>query len=136
MVDITHTVKERQPIKQWLFLFLKDRILGKKYDLSLAFVGETTSKKTNKATRGKDYPTNILSFQYDSSSGEILICPNIAKKEYKKFDMSYSNFLTYLFIHGCLHLKGLDHGDKMEKLEDKYLTLALKQKSNQHSSTK
>jgi probable rRNA maturation factor len=128
MVEITHTVKEKQPIKKWLFLFLKDRILGKKYDLSLAFVGETISKKTNSSTRGKDYPTNILSFPYDDKSGEILICPNIAKKEYKKFDMSYPDFLIYLFIHGCLHLKGLDHGDEMEKLEDKYLILALKQK--------
>jgi probable rRNA maturation factor len=128
MLDITKTVKEKQPIKQWLFLFLKDRILGKKYDLSLVFVGETISKRTNKENRGKDYPTNILSFSYDEKSGEILICPKVAKKEYKKFDMSYPNFLIYLFIHGCLHLKGLDHGDEMEKLEDKYLVLALKQK--------
>ena len=128
MVDITHTVKEKQPIKQWLFLFLKDRILGKKYYLSVAFVGDATSKKTNNATRGKDYPTDILSFPLDDSAGEILICPNMAKKKNKEFDMSYSHFLIFIFIHGCLHLRGLDHGEEMEKLEDKYLTLALKQK--------
>ena len=128
MLDITHTVKEKQPIKQWLFLFLKDQILGKKYDLSLAFVGETNSKKANFASRGKNKSTNILSFPLDETSGEILICPTVAKKEYKKFDISYPNFLLYLFIHGCLHLKGLDHGDNMDRLEDKFLTLALKQK--------
>lgn len=128
MLEITHTVKDKQPIKKWLFLFLKDRILGKRYELSLAFIGETTAKKTNKVSRGKDYATDILSFPLDDSSGEILICPNIAKKKNKDFDMSYSHFLIFLFIHGCLHLKGLDHGEEMEKLEDKYLTLVLKQK--------
>ena len=128
MVEITQTVKEKQPIKQWLFLFLKDRILGKKYNLSVAFVGDTTSRKTNKATRGKDYPTDILSFPLDELSGEILICPNMTRKKNKEFDMSYPQFLIFIFIHGCLHLKGLDHGDEMEKLEDKYFALALKQK--------
>jgi probable rRNA maturation factor len=129
MLDITHTVKEKQPFKQWLFLFLKEQILGKKYDLSVAFVGETSSKKANLSSRGKNKSTNILSFPLNKTSGEILICPVVAKREYKKFDLSYQDFLTYLFIHGCLHLKGHDHGEEMEKLEDKYLTLALKQRN-------
>lgn len=128
MLDITHTVKEKQPIKNWLFLFLKEEILGKRYDLSLVLIGATRSRRINKESRGKDYPTNILSFEYDEKSGEILICPDVAKKEYKKFDLSYPDFLTYLFIHGCLHLKGLDHGEEMEKLEDKYMVKALKKK--------
>lgn len=128
MLDITHTVKEKQPIKNWLFLFLKDQILGKKYNLSVAFVGETSSKKANFVSRGKNKSTDILSFQLGELSGEILICPNVAKRKYKKFEITYPDFLLYIFIHGCLHLKGIDHGEEMEKLEDKYLTLALKQK--------
>jgi ssRNA-specific RNase YbeY (16S rRNA maturation enzyme) len=44
----------------------------------------------------------------------------VVKKEAKNFSLSYKEFLTLLIVHGCLHLKGLDHGGKMDKLEEKY----------------
>jgi ssRNA-specific RNase YbeY (16S rRNA maturation enzyme) len=37
-----------------------------------------------------------------------------------EFDRTYENFLVFLFIHGLVHLKGYDHGDKMEKVEIKF----------------
>ncbi len=38
----------------------------------------------------------------------------------KEFERPYDNFLIFLFIHGCVHLKGYDHGAKMEKVEEKF----------------
>lgn len=100
---------------------ISDTILGKKYDLSLVFIGKKRSQTINKTYRNKDYPTNILSFPLDKDTGEIFICLDKVKTEKKNFDMSEHKFLTYLFIHGALHLKGYDHGKKMESLEEKYL---------------
>jgi rRNA maturation RNase YbeY len=55
------------------------------------------------------------------SVGEIYICLSIAKKDAKKFEMSYNKFLHLLVIHGVLHLKGHAHGSTMEELEDSYV---------------
>jgi probable rRNA maturation factor len=99
---------------------IKDDILGKKYSLSLTFIGGTRAQSLNKEHRGKDYTPNVLSFPLDKGVGEIFITPTIAKKEAHKFDMTHRGYVGFLFIHGCLHLKGLDHGDAMDKAEKKY----------------
>jgi len=102
------------------FDMMKNKILGKKYDLSLIFVSEKKIKDLNKTFRKKDSPTDILSFPIDKNLGEVFICEKIAKKKSKEFDREYNNFIAFLFIHGCVHLLGHDHGNKMEKTETKY----------------
>ena len=97
------------------------KILGARYELSLVFVGATRAKTLNATYRKKDYIPNVLSFPLDERSGEIFICPEIAKREAKKYNLSEKGYVAYLFIHGCLHLKGHDHGDTMDKLEQRYL---------------
>ncbi|MFT5849993.1 MAG: rRNA maturation RNase YbeY [Patiriisocius sp.] len=101
---------------------IKDDILGKKYSLSLAFIGDIRSQRLNEEHRGKTYTPNVLSFPLDTNIGEVFITPTIAKKEAHKFNLSHKGYVGFLFIHACLHLKGLPHGDKMDKLEQKYVT--------------
>jgi probable rRNA maturation factor len=103
------------------FLSIKEKLLGKKYDLTVIFCTPKESQEKNKTYRGKDYPTNILSFPLSETEGEIYISLSTARRDAKNFDMSYEKFLHLLFVHGCLHLKGHDHGSTMEELEDKYL---------------
>lgn len=104
------------------FFDLKNEILGKNYDLSIAFVEKNKSHELNKKYREKDKPTNILSFPLSKNTGELVICPAVVKKEAKNFDKNFKEFLGFLVIHGMLHLKGLEHGKKMENLEQKYLS--------------
>lgn len=99
---------------------IKDDILGKKYVLSLSFVGGTTAQKLNKQYRNKTYVPNVLSFPLDESMGEIFITPTVAAREAHKYSMSKNGYIGFLFIHALLHLKGLDHGDTMDKAEKKY----------------
>ena len=99
---------------------MKDDILGKKYSVSLAFIGGTRAQALNKKHRGKDYTPNVLSFPLDTHLGEIFITPTIAKKEAHKFEMTHKGYIGFLFVHACLHLKGLDHGDVMDKAEKKW----------------
>lgn len=100
---------------------IKNDILKEKYDLSVNFVSPSVAQDLNIKYRNKDYIPNILSFPLSKNEGEIYICLSIARSEAKKFSLSYKNFLILLIAHGCLHLKGMDHGDRMEKEEDKYL---------------
>lgn len=99
------------------FLDIKNHILGKKYVLSTVFVGEALSKKLNYKYRQKNKPTNVLSFPLSKTEGEIFLNLKRAKMEAPKFGDSYTNFVGFLFIHGLLHLKGMDHGSRMEQAE-------------------
>lgn len=103
------------------FAKIKDTILGKDYELSIAIVSKAESKKLNGTLRGKDYPTNILSFPLSKMSGEIVFQMDKVRADAPNFDMSYRKFFLFLFIHGCLHLKGMEHSSIMEREERKFL---------------
>jgi probable rRNA maturation factor len=111
-IDSTFLVtnKTKRPLPRGPFLKIKNKALGKSYDLSLVFVGNALSHKLNLSYRGKDKPTNVLSFPLSKTSGEIFIDLSLAKKE-----------VVFLFIHGVLHLKGMQHGATMEREEKKLL---------------
>ena len=96
---------------------MRDAVLGARHALSLTFVGEATARKANKATRGKTYVPNVLSFPLSKNSGEILICPAVAKKQAKEYGLTPEQFVGILFIHGLFHLKGRSHGSRMESEE-------------------
>ncbi len=115
MFEITNKTKAKLP--RLAFCDIKDVVLGKKYDLSLVFIGSTRSRKLNKNTRNIDKPTNILSFPLSRNTGEIFIDLNLAQSQAHKFDRDKSNFIAFLFIHGLMHLKGYDHGSTMESKE-------------------
>ena len=101
---------------------LKNDILGKRYALSVVSVSEEKSKEINKKYRGEDKATNVLSFALRKNEGELVLCPAVIRRETKIFGKSFDWLFGFLVIHGMLHLKGHDHGKKMEKLEKKYLS--------------
>ncbi len=113
--------------------------------LSLAFVGKAEIKKLNKKFRGKDKPTDVLSFELKDSAekgylGEIIICPDVVKENAKKYKVTVKSEMIKVFVHGILHLCGYDHPDyvedprqnrdektekeaeEMENLQNKYLS--------------
>ena len=118
-VIITKTVKKQPP--KIPAATIVEKIAGKRYNLSLVFVGEKRAQSLNMQCRKKDYIPNVLSFPLDDSTGEIYICPSVAKKEAKNFNLSYRGYISFLLIHGLLHLKGHAHGATMEGLERKHM---------------
>jgi len=116
--SITRETKGKLP--RLPFADIKNKILGEKYSLSLAFVGRNRAIELHKQFKHKDDAVNILSFPLSKTEGEIIISLEKAKRECKNFDRGYENYLAFLFIHGCVHLKGFVHSDKMEKEEMKY----------------
>ncbi len=110
-LTITNTTKSTLP--RVPFADIKNKILGETYALSIVFIGEKKSRELNFTYRQKDKPTNILSFPLDKKTGEIFIC-------LKKLG-DYT--VSYLLIHGCLHLKGMEHGSTMDRAEKKWLEI-------------
>ena len=103
------------------FDVLKDEILGKKYELTLSFVTLPEIKKLSMLYKGDATHTNVLSFPLSKNFGEIMICPDTAKKEAPKFGRTYREHLIFLVIHGMLHLDGYVHGSRMESAEKRLM---------------
>ena len=119
LFSIHNTTKGKLP--RLPFVQIKNAILGEQYELSLVCIGNARSRALNRQYRNKDYSTNVLSFPLSKSEGEIFLDLKKSKSEAPKFEMNYTTFIAYLFIHGLLHLKGHDHGPNMEALEKKFL---------------
>ena len=121
MLDITNTTKQKFNLSLELLEKITDEILGKEYELSIVIIADKKSQNLNKKFRNKDYPTNVLSFPLEETSGEIFLNLKKSMFEAKDFQMKTKDFLYYLLIHSMLHLKGYDHGNEMESLEKIYM---------------
>lgn len=117
-ITISHTTKSFPELP---YEEMKNAVLGKKYTLSLSFIGDVRAAALNKAHRNATYIPNVLSFPLQDDTGEIYIAPSVAKREAKKFELTPNGYMGYLFIHGLLHLKGYPHGDTMDKAEKKFM---------------
>lgn len=97
------------------------KVLGDKFDLSTVFAGDQLMENLNKKYRKKTGTCTVLSFSLSDTQGEIFINEQRAKKEALKLKISDKDYLDYLFIHSLLHLKGYEHGKKMEQEEKKLI---------------
>jgi probable rRNA maturation factor len=115
---LTNTTRSKYRVP---FLEIKNDILGASYQLSLALVGEKRARLVNQRARHKDYVPNVLSFPLSKTAGEIYLTPSVSKREARNFEHTEREHLIFLYIHGLLHLKGYDHGRRMEDLEVRFL---------------
>ena len=94
--------------------------MGKRYSLSVVVITPARMKRLNRTYRRKDASTDILSFPLSKNEGEIYFSMPDVRKKAKAFAMKEADYFSYLYIHGLVHLKGLDHGKKMDALEKKH----------------
>lgn len=105
----------------------KKKLLTEKTELTLVFLSAQEMKKINYQFRKKNKATDILSFESSdpNSLGELLLCMDVLKKQAAENNHSLQNEITYMLIHGILHLLGYDHEisraeeKKMFRLQDK-----------------
>jgi len=81
--------------------------------LELIFVDNVTIASINKEYRGKDTPTDVLSFPLEDMGmgllGSVVISLDMAKAKSDEFGHTLEDEVSLLFIHGLLHLLGYDH---------------------------
>jgi probable rRNA maturation factor len=83
----------------------------KNIELTLVFLDLKPAKKINKEFRNKDYATDVLSFESmtPDSLGELVLCPEVLKKQSQEHGLTFQMELGYMVLHGVLHLLGYDH---------------------------
>jgi probable rRNA maturation factor len=141
--DLADTVSQNLPtqdtISQWLKLaysLANDSLALEQQknndlapELSIRIVSIEESQSLNAQYRGKDKPTNVLSFESDLPDfvpsaflGDLVICAQIVANEALEQQKTLEHHWAHMCIHGMLHLMGLDHiedadAHEMESLE-------------------
>jgi probable rRNA maturation factor len=110
----------------WLESIAPARARG---DVSVAFVSDARIRAMNRAYRGKDVPTDVLSFPADPSHrpvggilGDIVIAVGVARRQAERAGHSLATETKVLALHGLLHLLGYDHetdAGQMARLESR-----------------
>lgn len=104
--------------------------------VSIVLADDVFVRKLNKEYRGKDKPTNVLSFPQDTgddpiaalesgSYGDIVLALETVQKEALEQEKSFDDHLSHLIIHGFLHLLGYDHEDDRSAAEMENLEIAI-----------
>lgn len=107
--------------KRWAAAACENRIL--KADLAIRLVDSKEGLSLNRHYRGKDSPTNVLSFPAELPPGvempipllgDLVICAPVVAREAAEQGKALNAHYAHLTIHGVLHLLGLDHEDERE----------------------
>ena len=98
------------------------------YDATIVLTDDAEMAELNRTWRGKDAPTNVLSFPAGEVPGEpgplgdIVIAFETTERESNDENIAFADHVSHLVVHGVLHLLGLDHmqdddAERMEALE-------------------
>ncbi len=94
-------------------------------ELVIRIVDEEESRQLNKAYRGRDRATNVLSFPFEppagvpaealgSHLGDLVICAPVVEREATAQAKPLAAHWAHMVVHGVLHLRGFDHSDEQE----------------------
>ncbi|ABR75293.1 protein of unknown function UPF0054 [Actinobacillus succinogenes 130Z] len=103
-------------------------------EITIRIVDEAESHDLNLTYRGKDRPTNVLSFPFECPEevelpllGDLVICRQVVEREAEQQGKPLPAHWAHMVVHGCLHLLGYDHIEddeavEMESLETQIMT--------------
>jgi len=135
-IDVRRRVRTwaptRSDLASWASSALGRRAAGR--EIGVAVVGPAESRRLNAQYRGRDKPTNVLSFPVPDLPatalsegkarplGDLVICPQVLRAEAREQKKSLRAHWAHLVVHGSLHLIGYDHerdsdADRMERRE-------------------
>lgn len=127
------TLPSTANLKKWVaHVLAQEKVQG---SIVIRIVDLVESQQLNQTYRGKNKPTNVLSFPFAQAEtftlpekilGDLVLCAPLIKQEANEQNKSVSAHWAHLIIHGTLHLLGYDHmideeAETMEALEIKLL---------------
>ncbi|EEQ20787.1 metalloprotease [Yersinia intermedia ATCC 29909] len=95
-------------------------------EVTVRLVDEAESHELNLTYRGKDKPTNVLSFPFEAPPeielpllGDLIICRQVVEQEAIEQEKALLAHWAHMVVHGSLHLLGYDHivDDEAEEME-------------------
>ena len=130
-IDDDPTLPASADIQRWVNCVTTR--LDETVELTVRIVGADESRQLNHRYRGKDQPTNVLSFPFEVPEGielnllgDLVICAPVVAREADEQQKPLHHHWAHMVIHGTLHLLGYDHIDdadatEMETLETRLL---------------
>lgn len=121
-----------QQIEQWATAAVQPQ--SDEVEMTVRIVDEAESHELNLNYRGKDRPTNVLSFPFECPDevelpllGDLVICRQVVEREAQEQDKPVMAHWAHMVVHGSLHLLGYDHieddeAEEMESLETQIMT--------------
>ena len=116
-----------EQIVQWATAAVQPK--GDEVEMTVRIVDEAESHELNLTYRGKDRPTNVLSFPFECPDevalpllGDLVICRQVVEREAAEQEKPLIAHWAHMVVHGSLHLLGYDHikdneAEEMESLE-------------------
>lgn len=126
--------------KKWVKASLQGARGSEAIELTIRIVDESESQQLNSEYRGKDKPTNVLSFEFEQPPGlvdlgeelpylgDLVICSAVVEREAKAQNKSLEAHWAHMMVHGTLHLQGYDHIEEKEAQEMEALEIKILQK--------
>jgi probable rRNA maturation factor len=98
-------------------------------EITVRVVDETEGRALNRDFRGKDYATNVLTFDYGREpviTADLVLCAPVVEREARVQGVALQAHYAHLLVHGALHAQGHDHerasdARKMEAIESRLL---------------
>ena len=119
--------------QHWLEAFLPQ--FQAESEITIRIVDIAESQYLNLTYRGKDNPTNVLSFPFEALDniplpllGDLVICRQVVEKEAIEQHKTLDAHWAHMVIHGCLHLLGYDHQHDFEAEEMETIETEIMQK--------
>jgi len=100
---------DRRQLRRWV-----QAALATDAELVLRFVGSAEGRALNRQFRGRDRPTNVLTFDYEREPrvhADIVVCLPVLRAEAAAQGKAERDHLAHLVVHGVLHAQGHDHED-------------------------
>ena len=91
--------------------------LGLSAEITVRIVGAEEGQALNRDFRGKDYATNVLTFDYSHApvvSADLILCAPVVEAEAREQKITLEAHYAHLLVHGTLHAQGHDHEDEAE----------------------
>ncbi|WP_332825862.1 rRNA maturation RNase YbeY [Ramlibacter sp.] len=90
-------------------------------EIAVRIVGSEEGQSLNRQYRGKDYATNVLTFDYTREpvvSADLVLCGPVVEREAREQGKTLEAHYAHLLVHGTLHAQGYDHeADEREAAE-------------------
>ena len=86
-------------------------------EITVRIVGDAEGRALNRDYRGKDYATNVLTFDYDQSPvvvADLVLAAGVVEREAAELGLAVADHYAHLLVHGALHAQGFDHEDDGE----------------------
>ena len=81
-------------------------------EITVRIVGADEGRALNRDYRAKDYPTNVLTFDYAHSpvvTADLVLCAPVVQREAAELGIALQSHYAHLLVHGTLHAQGHDH---------------------------